>query len=85
MIEKRNSYGENASDLEIVTTRVLNVPQELVFRAWSDPDHLVHWWGPKGLTATFYEFDLGPGGIWRFVLHGPNDVEYQNKASLSRL
>ena len=51
-------------------------PRELVFEAFSNPDHLVHWWGPKGFTNTFREFDLRPGGAWRFVMHGPDGVEY---------
>jgi uncharacterized protein YndB with AHSA1/START domain len=70
----------NTTDREIVTTRVLNAPRELVFKAWTDPDQLVQWWGPKGFTNTFHEFDLRPGGIWRFVMHGPDGVDYQNKS-----
>ena len=70
----------NTADREIVTTRVLNAPRELVFKAWIDPDQLVHWWGPKGFTNTFHEFDMRPGGIWRFVMHGPDGVGYQNKS-----
>ncbi|HEV8458393.1 MAG TPA: SRPBCC family protein [Methylomirabilota bacterium] len=70
----------NTADREIVTTRVLNAPRELVFKAWTDPDQLVHWWGPKGFTNTFHEFDMRPGGIWRFVMHGPDGVDYQNKS-----
>jgi uncharacterized protein YndB with AHSA1/START domain len=74
-----NSAGA-LSDREIVTTRVINAPHELVFKAWTDPDHLVHWWGPKGFTNTFHEFDMRPGGIWRFVMHGPDGVDYKNKS-----
>ncbi len=49
-------------DREIVTTRVFDAPRERVFRAWTDPDHLAKWWGPKGFTNTFQEFDMRPGG-----------------------
>lgn len=62
---------------EVVSTRVFAAPRELVFEAFSNPDHLVHWWGPTGFTNTFSEFDLRPGGAWRFVMHGPDGVEYQ--------
>src|SRR5258707_15807312 len=68
-----------ASDREIVTTRVLAWPREFVFKAWTEPEHLARWWGPKGFTNTFYEFDPRPGGVWRFVMHGPNGADYQNK------
>ncbi len=57
MSEKKDSSAETLSDKEIVTTRVFDAPRELVFKAWTDPDHLVHWWGPKGFTNTFQEFD----------------------------
>ena len=72
--------GSNTADREIVTTRVMDAPRELVFKAWTDPDHLVHWWGPKGFTNTFHEFDLKPGGVWRFVMHGPDGGDYQNES-----
>lgn len=74
------AHKTNTADRDIVTTRVFNAPRELVFQAWTDPDQLVQWWGPKGFTNTFHEFDMRPGGIWRFVMHGPNGVDYQNKS-----
>ncbi len=80
MTENGHRPVENTSDREIVTTRVLQAPRELVFRAFSDPDQLAQWWGPKGFTNTFHEFDMRPGGIWRFVMHGPNGVDYQNES-----
>ena len=67
-----------ASDREIITTRVLAWPRERVFRAWTEPEHLARWWGPKGFTNTFPEFDPRPGGRWQFVMHGPNGADYPN-------
>jgi uncharacterized protein YndB with AHSA1/START domain len=68
------------SDRKIVSTRAFDAPRELVFTAWSDPAHLAKWWGPKGFTNTFQEFDLRPGGVWRFVMHGPDGVDYKNES-----
>ncbi len=68
------------ADKQIVSTRVLAAPRERVFRAWTEPDHLTRWWGPKGFTSTFEEFDPRPGGEWRFVLHAPNGADYKNKS-----
>ena len=68
------------ADREIVTRRVLEAPRERVFDAFADPNRLTRWWGPKGFTSTFNEFDLRPGGVWRFVLHGPNGADYQNES-----
>ena len=70
--------SEESTPFEIVSTRVFAAPRGLVFEAFSNPDHLKHWWGPKGFTNTFSEFDLRPGGAWRFVMHGPDGVDYQN-------
>jgi len=70
---------DDYANREIVTTRVFDAPRELMFRAWTEPEHLAKWWGPKGFTNTFQEFDLRPGGTWRFVMHGPNGVEYPNE------
>lgn len=63
---------------EIVSTRVFDHPRAKVFKAWTDPKHLSQWWGPKGFTNTFHEFDLRPSGNWRFVMHGPNGRDYEN-------
>ena len=61
-----------------MSTRVFDAPRERVFRAFSDPRQLARWWGPKDFTNTFHEFDLRPGGAWRFVMHGPDGADYRN-------
>src|SRR5262245_44002375 len=66
------------SDREIVSTRIFNAPRERLWKAWTDPEHLAKWWGPKGFTNTFQTFDLKPGGAWQFVMHGPDGVDYAN-------
>jgi uncharacterized protein YndB with AHSA1/START domain len=68
------------TDREIVTTRLLSAQPDLVFRAFGDPAHLTRWWGPKGFSSTFHEFDLRPGGAWRFILHGPDGASYPNES-----
>ena len=70
---------ESALDREIVSTRTLDLPRSLVFQAFSDPDHLAHWWGPRGFTNTFHAFDLRPGGVWTFVMHGPDGVRFYTR------
>jgi uncharacterized protein YndB with AHSA1/START domain len=49
-------------DCEIVTTRICKAPRKLVYKAWTDPDHLKSWCRPKGFTNTFNTFDLRVGG-----------------------
>jgi len=66
------------SDREIVTTRLLDAPRDLVFRLYSEPGHLAQCWGPKGFTNTFHEYDFQPGGQWNFIMHGPDGKDYPN-------
>jgi uncharacterized protein YndB with AHSA1/START domain/catechol 2,3-dioxygenase-like lactoylglutathione lyase family enzyme len=63
---------ENRGDRELVITRVLDAPRELVWAAWTDPKHLPHWYGAKGWTLPVCEVDLRPGGSYRFVQAGPD-------------
>jgi uncharacterized protein YndB with AHSA1/START domain len=65
---------------EIVLTRLINAPRERVFAAWTDPQAIVQWWGPNGFTTTTHgAMDVRPGGVWRFVMHGPDGRDYPNK------
>jgi len=67
------------ADREIVVTRVFDAPRELVFEAWTDPEQVVQWWGPFGFTTTtINEMDVRAGGVWRFVMHGPDGTDYNN-------
>jgi uncharacterized protein YndB with AHSA1/START domain len=61
------------------TSRVIDAPRALVFEAWSDPEHLAAWWGPNGFTTTTSAFAFHPGGVWRFVMHGPDGRDYENR------
>jgi uncharacterized protein YndB with AHSA1/START domain len=67
--------GEN----EVISSREFEATREQVYQAWTNPERLARWWGPKGFTNTFHEFDLRPGGMWRFVMHGPNGTDYPNR------
>jgi uncharacterized protein YndB with AHSA1/START domain len=62
----------------LIITRTFHAPRELVFRAWTDPAHLPQWWGPQGFTVTVQEIDIKPGGVWRYVMHGPDGTDYDN-------
>lgn len=77
--DRAASAATPPSDREIVITRVFDSPRELVFKAWTDPKGIAQWWGPRGFTTTTHGMDVRPGGVWRFVMHGPNGVDYQNK------
>jgi uncharacterized protein YndB with AHSA1/START domain len=72
-------------DCEIVTTRIVNASIQLAFKAWTDPNHLINWWGPAGFTNTFNEFDLRPGGKWSFIMHGPDKGNYPNEVEFIKI
>jgi uncharacterized protein YndB with AHSA1/START domain len=63
----------------IIGVREFDAPRDLVFLAFSDPKHLAQWWGPNGFSTTTLSFDMRPGGVWRFVMHGPDGRDYQNR------
>lgn len=62
------------ADRELTITRVLDAPRDLVWRAWTDPLHVMQWMGPKIFTSPSCEMDLRPGGAYRVCLR-PNDGE----------
>ncbi len=55
------------SDREIVSERVFDAPRERVFEAFTDPELIPEWWGPRNVTTTVDKMDVRPGGDWRFV------------------
>ena len=67
------------TDREIVVSRVFEAPRELVWEAWTNPEHVVRWWGPRGFTTTIEIMDVRPGGMWKHVMHGPDGTDYPNR------
>src|SRR3954469_6676178 len=68
------------NDKVLFIERTLNAPRELVWKVWTDPDHIKNWWGPNGFTNTIFTMDVKPGGVWDFVMHGPDGKDYKNKS-----
>jgi uncharacterized protein YndB with AHSA1/START domain len=64
---------------EIASTRLFDDPRDLVWRMWTEPEHIRHWWGPRGFTTTIQEMDVRPGGTWLFVMHGADGTDYPNE------
>lgn len=65
---------------EITISRAYDAPVKAVWDAWTDPQQAAKWWGPRGFTLTTHSKDLRPGGIWHYTMHGPDGVDYPNKA-----
>ncbi|MCC7503011.1 MAG: SRPBCC family protein [Flavobacteriales bacterium] len=65
-------------DREVVITRSLSAPRELVFKAWTDPVHLEHWYGPDGFITKTISMDFRVGGRWKFTMTGPDGTVFPN-------
>jgi uncharacterized protein YndB with AHSA1/START domain len=64
-----------ADERDVVVTREFDAPREVVWRAWTEPEHFTRWWGPHGFTTPVCEMDLRPGGAYRIVMRGPDGTE----------
>lgn len=80
-----STTATDTSNREMIITRLLNAPRELVWKAWTQPEHVKHWWGPNGFTNTIHEMEVKPGGVWRFMMHGPDGMDFPNKIVFSEV
>jgi uncharacterized protein YndB with AHSA1/START domain len=60
----------------VILERLLDAPPALVFQCWTDPKHMVRWWGPAGFTNPVCEMDVRVGGAWRIVMRAPDGTTY---------
>ncbi len=65
---------------EVIITRTLNAPRDLVYETFTECKHLMNWWGPKGFTMTHCDIDLRPGGHYHYCLEGPDGSAMWGKA-----
>jgi uncharacterized protein YndB with AHSA1/START domain len=68
-----------SSECEFAITGVLDAPRELVFQAWTKPDRLASWWGPKGFTMLSCTLDLRPGGVFHYRMRSPDGRDMWGK------
>ena len=74
-----------ALDREIVLSRVIDAPRDVVFSAWADPKHLPNWFGPAGFQIETKEIDIRVGGLWRFDLIAPDGQRWASRMEFRRL
>ena len=75
--EKNTEASPEEETLKI--TRIFNAPRELVFKVWTLPQHIIHWWGPKNFTVPSCEVDLNVNGEFHFCMRSPDGKEYWSK------
>ncbi len=71
------STTTTSAERELVITRIFDAPRDLVFKAWTEPEHLVHWWGPRGFTSTIIgKINVRPGGTYRIHMRSPEGNDH---------
>ncbi len=78
-LERLTDLVADKFNCEIVHNRVYQAPRELVWRAMTDPEFVVDWWGPRGFTTTITKMEVRTGGRWEHVMRGPDGTNYPNK------
>lgn len=75
----------NIKNRELSLTRTLNAPLDLVWEVFSNPDHVMQWWGPNGFTNSLELMNFTAGGEWKFVMHGPDGTNYPNRSVFTEI
>lgn len=74
--EPDSNRSSASQERELVITRIFNAPRELVWKAWTEPEHTKRWWGPKNFTAPVSEIDLRVGGRYLNCMRSPEGKDY---------
>jgi len=73
MKQNNPADGENPAKRDIIVTRIIDAPIEKVWKAWTDPEKVSLWWGPKEYTSPDCKIDLHVGGKYIFSMQAPKD------------
>ncbi|MFZ5522801.1 MAG: SRPBCC domain-containing protein [Pseudomonadota bacterium] len=85
MDARTKNDATSTADREMVITRIVDAPRELVWEAMTNPKHVVNWWGPNGFTNTLEKMDFRVGGVWKHVMHGPDGKDYPNFSTFTAI
>src|SRR5262247_3611975 len=66
----------NNGHLDLVLERTIDAPRSLIWKAWTDAEHVKKWWAPAPWTTSECQMDLRPGGIFRTVMRSPEGQEF---------
>jgi len=78
-MKRKTTIRKNHERRELTVERTVAMSAQLVWEGWTDPTHIIKWWGPQGWTTTVYEMDVRPGGIWRYSLKADHNNGRESK------
>jgi uncharacterized protein YndB with AHSA1/START domain len=78
-MDARTETAKRSSGPEFVISRAFDVPRELMFKVWTDPEHMQRWWGPKGVQVVYSKMDLCPGGSYHYCMRTPDGHDMWGK------
>ncbi|MFT5820805.1 MAG: hypothetical protein ACI8ZM_002053 [Crocinitomix sp.] len=74
-----------ANNRTVTINRTFDAPIALVWEAWTSPEHLAHWWGPKGMKIDIVEHNFEAGGSWKYVMPMPDGNEFISEGTYSEI
>jgi uncharacterized protein YndB with AHSA1/START domain len=76
MTANKNNPIEELTGQDLVITRIIEAPPSRVFKAWTEPERMKRWWGPKGFTTPYAKMDPRPGGAYLSCMRSPEGKDY---------
>lgn len=80
MVQSNIPREDSAAGREVEVSRTFSASADTLWEAWTNPERVVLWWGPRGFTTTNHEIDVRPGGVWAHTMHGPDGTDYPNSS-----
>ena len=78
-------WTPSSLEREVVMARVVEADRDTAFRAWTDPEKIVQWFGPAGFRTETREIDISVGGVWRFDMIAPDGTVFSNRMEFLRI
>ena len=75
-MDATSSAAAQSAERELVVTRIIDAPRDIVFSAWADPKQAAQWWGPQGFATISCEMDVRPGGAYRACMRSPEGTRH---------
>jgi uncharacterized protein YndB with AHSA1/START domain len=84
-MNQNKTGSKDTKDQELFITRIFDAPHDSVWKAWTDPDLMKRWWGPKGFTSPYCKIDLRVGGKFLYCMRSPEGKDYWSTGIYSEI